>query len=273
MRAPTASAVLFGLNGTLWFSGRPPDSSRLLALAARRVEPFLRRRDLLPRVDLLALVSGIRDAVDEALEYPAGSLRQPQGSFIVRGAFAVLDIELSPEEGAEVWSAMHAPAEALGRELYPDVAQVLSDLKERGLRLGVVENHPYSGDLLRRDLEAYAIGRFFDAVVSSADAGFLKPHAAPFQAALRALSVEPDVTVMVGDDTDADVQGGHDAGLAVIWKRNGRRDRPRAPEADYVIDDLSEIIRLPFLPERRRQPALVPTESLMPHEDGNANRY
>lgn len=264
--------VLFDLDGTLWFQGRPPDGAALVARAAAQVEPFLARRGLLDAVDARALVAAIWEAVDEAFQEPSESLRHPQGPFIVRGAFAVVDQDLSPEEGAEVWSALRLPAEALGRELYPDTVQVLSDLRARGLALALVANHPYSGHLLQRDLAAYGIGDFFDAAVSSADAGYLKPHAAPFEQALRILGFGPEDAVMVGHSLAADVEGARRLGMAAIWKRNGRRDRPAAPEADHVIDDLSEMLWLPLLPDRDIVVGR-PAESLTPHEDGNANRY
>lgn len=271
MTPALARALLFDLEGTLWFQGLPPDRRRLQAEAARRIGPFLRRRGLVGRVDAISLVGDIWAAVEEALADPPRSLRQPQGSFIVQGAFGVLDIDLSPEEGTEVWSALHVPAEAAGWELYPDTLQVLSNLRERGLALAAVVNSPYSADLLRRDLATHGIGRFFDAVICSCEVGYLKPHAAPFERALRALCARPSDAAMVGDSLDEDVRPAHALGMTTVWKRNGRHGERVVPEATYVIDDLSEMLWLPFLPgwQEVRRPAESPT----PHEDGNANRY
>jgi len=271
MMPALARAVLFDLEGTLWFQGIPPDLPRLQAEAAQRIGPFLRRRGLHCRVDATSLVADIWAAVDEALGNPPRSLRQPQGSFIVQGAFAVLDIDLSPEEGSEVWSALHVPAEAAGWELYPDTLHVLSELRSRGVALAAVLNATYSADLLRRDLAVHGIDRFFDAVVCSCEVGYLKPHAAPFEHALRALHARPTDAAMIGDSLEEDIRPAHALGMATVWKRNGRHGERAVPEATYVIDDLSEILWLPFLPgwQQARRPAESPT----PHEDGNANRY
>jgi len=90
-------------------------------------------------------------------------------------------------------------------------------------------------------------------------------------AVLEALGVTAGEALMVGDDCASDMVGAKALGMGTVWKLNGRYDAPPCAAADFAIHDLGELVALPLL-ERGPQP-LVTTESLTPHEDGNADRY
>jgi putative hydrolase of the HAD superfamily len=53
--------------------------------------------------------------------------------------------------------------------------------------------------------------------------GYLKPHPLIFQTALRCVGTQPDETVFVGDDPEADIVGAHKAGLRAVLRRQTRR--------------------------------------------------
>ncbi len=93
---------------------------------------------------------------------------------------------------------------------YPEVPEVLEELRRKGYRLAVVSNwEPDLPDVLGRVglLEA------FDAVVASAVVGAAKPDPRIFRVALETLKVEPRAAVHVGDSYEADVQGARAAGI------------------------------------------------------------
>jgi putative hydrolase of the HAD superfamily len=66
---------------------------------------------------------------------------------------------------------------------------------------------------LEDQLDRAGIGRFFTAVVSSAEAGAAKPDPGVFAVALERLGVEPGRALHIGD-TEADSEGAAAAGLA-----------------------------------------------------------
>jgi putative hydrolase of the HAD superfamily len=120
-------------------------------------------------------------------------------------------------------------------------------------------------------LHDMGIAPYVDAVVCSGDTGYCKPHRSTFELMLAKLNVAPGDAVMVGDTAEGDMAGAKAVGMRTVWKLNGRYDLPACAEADFAIHDLAELLVLPLFGRHPR--AAVSTESLTPHEDGNAGRY
>ena len=105
---------------------------------------------------------------------------------------------------------------------WPEAPGVLQGLKTRGLRLGVATN--CSAGLGRQ--AAARCGVPFDAVVTSEQAGFYKPHPEPYRAVLAALDVETAEALFVAGSS-ADVPGAAGVGMQVVWhNRVGLPARP-----------------------------------------------
>ncbi len=114
-------------------------------------------------------------------------------------------------------------------ELYEDVLPTLADLREHGLRIGLVSNTSRDLDAFIRHFELDA-----DAWLSSGTHGKVKPSPTIFRAALELLEVEPDEAAMVGDSPDDDVDGARALGMrAFLLDREGR-----FPERDDTLPDL-----------------------------------
>ncbi|MFD8308738.1 HAD family hydrolase [Streptomyces sp. NPDC059690] len=84
---------------------------------------------------------------------------------------------------------------------YPDAAEVLYALCERGLGIGVVSNIGWDP---RPVFEAHGLDRFVDTYVLSYRHGIQKPDPRLFALACEALEVEPHEALMVGDSREAD---------------------------------------------------------------------
>jgi putative hydrolase of the HAD superfamily len=84
---------------------------------------------------------------------------------------------------------------------YPDAAEVLYALCERGLGIGVVSNIGWDP---RPVFEAHDLDRFVDTYVLSYRHGIQKPDPRLFALACEALEVEPHEALMVGDSREAD---------------------------------------------------------------------
>ncbi|MFD5402239.1 HAD family hydrolase [Streptomyces griseorubiginosus] len=84
---------------------------------------------------------------------------------------------------------------------YPDAAEVLRSLRERGIGVGVVSNIGWD---LRPVFRAHGLDPYVDAYVLSYEHGVQKPDARLFKTACAALGVEPGDVLMVGDDRRAD---------------------------------------------------------------------
>jgi putative hydrolase of the HAD superfamily len=118
-------------------------------------------------------------------------------------------------------------------ELYEDSRPALAELRERGLRIGLVSNSA-------RDMHGFARhhGLDVDAGISSFHHGKTKPHASIFRAALELLEVAPEQAAMVGDTLEDDVQGALALGMkAVLVDRLGRY-----PEVEGRLADLRGLV-------------------------------
>jgi putative hydrolase of the HAD superfamily len=103
-------------------------------------------------------------------------------------------------------------------ELYDDVVPVLADLRDLGLKLGLVSN-------TSRDLDVFVrhFGLDVDAWISSGSHGKVKPSPLIFAAVLELLDVAARDAVMVGDSLEDDVEGARACGMRAILLDRSRR--------------------------------------------------
>jgi HAD superfamily hydrolase (TIGR01662 family) len=122
--------------------------------------------------------------------------------------------------------------------LYDDVAPVLRRLAASGLKLGLISNSHRCLALFQQHFE---LNGLIAGAVSSAEHGYMKPHASIFEAALKLVGVSAAESVMVGDSIAHDIEGARRAGMRGVLVH--RSDEP-VPVADGipVIRDLSELV-------------------------------
>ncbi|MGE0228330.1 MAG: HAD family hydrolase [Dehalococcoidia bacterium] len=105
-------------------------------------------------------------------------------------------------------------------EVYADTPPALERLKAAGLRTVIVSNHVWR---LPEVVDALGLGPLVDVVVTSARAGYRKPHPAIYRIALKAAGCTPAAALFVGDSPSHDVEGPRAAGMqAVLIDRKGR---------------------------------------------------
>ena len=123
---------------------------------------------------------------------------------------------------------------------YPEVVDVLADLRQRGYRLSIVSNWSWN---LRQRVAQVQLDPYFEVIWSSAYAGCNKPHPAIFGQTLAQMRPPPPPhrALYVGDSYAADVIGARGAGMdAALLDRHGKADHPDCP----VVRDLWGILRL-----------------------------
>ena len=118
----------------------------------------------------------------------------------------------------------HVMAEAMEEaELLPGAKSTLRHLSDNAVPLGVV-----SSAVHHQSIE-WALGRLgvadeFQAVISSARAGFYKSRPEIYDYALGALGARAERSVHVGDSYRFDHLAGQRAGLATVWLREARSE-------------------------------------------------
>jgi len=124
--------------------------------------------------------------------------------------------------------------------LFDDVVPTLTQLKERGLILGLISN-------VDRDItplcQQVGLADWLEVVVTSQEVGFNKPMPQIFRAALRKAKVRPIEALYVGDQHKIDVVGANGAGmLGLLIDRNGFFedivDSPRLSSLTQIVEYL-----------------------------------
>ncbi len=105
---------------------------------------------------------------------------------------------------------------------YPDTVEVLARLGAASVPVALVSNIGWD---IRPTLRRHGVEQRFDAIVLSFELGVQKPDPAIFEAACRALDVDPRAAVMVGDTPETD------GGAAAVGARYLRVPSPRPPGA------------------------------------------
>ena len=108
-------------------------------------------------------------------------------------------------------------------EAFPDTLPTLKALRDRGLRVGVVSD---TGFDLRPAMDLLGLSPFVNTVVMSFEYGVCKPAATVFLTACDQLRVEPERTLMVGDNPLTD-SGAVAAGMYVFLLPRPARTGPR----------------------------------------------
>ena len=121
--------------------------------------------------------------------------------------------------------------------LYPEVKDVLSELKQRGLKIGLIST-AYEEEihfiLEKADLEKTT----FDIIVGVDTIKKVKPNPDIFKYAITKLDVKLEETMFVGDSVDADYKGAENAGIHALLI-----DRTEKKQSDLrTIKNLKEIL-------------------------------
>ena len=124
--------------------------------------------------------------------------------------------------------------------LYKDVRPILETLSRRGIKVGLISN---SDRCLLSFQSHFKLNDLIAGTVSSAEHGYLKPHPSIFRAALQAVGVKPEESIMVGDSLTQDIEGARGVGMGGVLVRRtiNRGVTPILPESVLVIHTLSEL--------------------------------
>lgn len=125
---------------------------------------------------------------------------------------------------------------------FPNLESMLEDLKSQSMSFGIITNG--RGQFQMNNIEALGIESYFDVILISEWANLKKPNPQIFKKIINELNILPEEGIFVGDHPQNDISAAKDVGINTIWKRDSQWDNV---EADFIIDDLSEV---PHIVER-----------------------
>lgn len=143
---------------------------------------------------------------------------------------AKMGIQITPEQGLELaWLFYRPLSETAATD--PEAREVLEELRNKGLRLGLVSNTFLPPETLDRHLEREGLLEYLPMRVYSSATRYRKPDRRIFEAARQQIGVHAEAILFVGDSPGPDVRGANRAGMVSVLKDptgryDGRRVRP-----------------------------------------------
>jgi putative hydrolase of the HAD superfamily len=132
--------------------------------------------------------------------------------------------EILAQAGHDETHQTHSAAFAAYQEFWephtytdPQIRPLWQGLRERGLRVGVLSNTIWTREYHRAIFERDGVVELVDGDVYSSEIPWVKPHPEAFRAAAKAVGVEPEQSVYVGDRMFEDVHGPQQVGMRAIW--------------------------------------------------------
>jgi HAD superfamily hydrolase (TIGR01549 family) len=127
--------------------------------------------------------------------------------------------------------------------VFPEAKNVLSELKQINVKLGVASNIP--NRFLIEHLHRFQILTYFEVITGQEDCDEQKPSPKPVLATLSKLNASPRNAAYVGD-MEEDMVAGKRAGVYTVAVDRSEAYHPicrlKLHDPDYIITDLNDII-------------------------------
>jgi len=101
--------------------------------------------------------------------------------------------------------------------LFDDVKELLDDLRLLGIPTAIVTD--LTAQIQFRKVVYFGLDNYFNYIVTSEEAGFDKPHEAPFRIALEKMQPKGGCIWMIGDNPINDIRGGKEKINAVTLQK------------------------------------------------------
>jgi len=199
--------VLFDLDGTL------VDSLFDLTDAVNHMLTAFGHSVLVPEQVRQLVGKGARNLVQRALES---------------------DSEADIRRGLSLFTEFNTAHIADKSRLYPDVAAMLQQLREAGIRMALVTNKPEALSILI--VKTLGVEDYFELIAGGDTYPEMKPSPRPLLRAIDQLGAPPSAAIMVGDSIN-DIQAGVEAGITTIGCTWGYGKPGELDRADHRVDN------------------------------------
>lgn len=125
-------------------------------------------------------------------------------------------------------------------QLFPDARACVAEFRAQGVPTAIITD--LTAQIQFRKIVYFGLDYDFDYVVTSEEAGFDKPHAAPFEIALEKLGVPADRVWMIGDNPSCDIRGGRAFNMVTLQKvHDGVTLGEGKDQADLVFEHFKDL--------------------------------
>jgi len=147
-----------------------------------------------------------------------------------------------PDKEEEAWNLFFQKVDKAvsDTKLSSNFRRFLETTRKKGIKIGIVTFRTRKS--VEEMLGKMDASQFFDVIVGSGDTLEEKPSPQPFLAAAKAMGVNPDECLVVGDEP-SDILGGNRAGMQTIGVLSGACDRDTLKEAypSIIVESVEAI--------------------------------
>lgn len=142
------------------------------------------------------------------------------------------------DEAAKFFGLTKTPWHSEDERLFPDTADVLRYLFDKGYTLGIIANQVAGSE---QRLEGWGIRQYFNSVTASTEEGVFKPDLEIFRRAFDKADCSAENSVMIGDRLDNDIAPAKALGMMTVWVRRDYSVNNPIEQSDYTITNLTEL--------------------------------
>ena len=155
--------------------------------------------------------------------------------FLTLQEFGITDAKLASDFDSD-----YVSQSPLKKTLFPSAIDVLTYLRKK-YDLYILTNGFKETQALKMSVSG--LTSFFSMVITSEEAGVLKPDPVFFQFALHKIQAEAYECLMIGDDPEVDIQGAKNAGIDQVWFNPDQLENSIKPTYEISqLNSLKEII-------------------------------
>jgi len=230
--------ALIDVGGTLWPNSWP---IRKADAVGRR----LRIRAAMPGIEPATVEALADDLIessrpgDEARSISTENLASVNSpaEMLITGCLSRQGLPADEDMIRRLRSAMSIPISDQMRPL-PGAGELLAEIHNLGMR-NVIASNTYWRDAKSywEDFRLLGMAEHIDCIITSVDAGHLKPHPAVFEMAMRWAEVPPERCVVIGNREDNDIAPALALGMSTILVYPDD-PKPLASRANAVAPDL-----------------------------------
>ena len=171
--------------------------------------------------------------------YTKGFIKQEELRY-KRMWLALLEYKIADEKLSRSLSVEFLERLPIKKNLFPYTIEILTYLKQKGYILHLVTN---GFEVVQHNkLHHSNLSIFFSEVITSEGSNSLKPNKEIFEYAITKTGAALHESIMIGDNLEADIQGGINAGMDTIFV-NHLKIKPHI-KATYEIFELKELEKI-----------------------------
>jgi putative hydrolase of the HAD superfamily len=149
----------------------------------------------------------------------------------------LLDCKITDEKLAREMAVQFLQRLPSKKNLFPYTTEILSYLQNKGYQMHLITNG--FDDVQHSKIQTCNIHLYFNEVVTSECSNSLKPNKEIFEFALDKTKALREESLMIGDNIDADIIGGMNAGMDTVFVNHLRVETEVKPT--YIIYHLQEL--------------------------------